>query len=58
MAKATLNKKFKSYTGVLPPNDHRLYLTNRATAGNTIALKVAKKRRRRRAKKEQAKGVP
>ena len=29
MAKATLNKKFKSYTGVLPPNDHRLYLTNR-----------------------------
>ncbi len=29
MAKATLNKKFKSYTGKLPPNDHRLYLTNR-----------------------------
>lgn len=29
MAKATLNKKFKSYTGVLPPNGHRFYLTNR-----------------------------
>ena len=29
MAKATLNKKFKSYTGMLPPNDHRLYITNR-----------------------------
>ena len=29
MAKATLNKKFKTYTGKLPPNDHRLYLTNR-----------------------------
>ncbi|MBO7459008.1 MAG: hypothetical protein J6T80_07135 [Paludibacteraceae bacterium] len=29
MAKATLNKKFKRYTGALPPNDHRLYLTNR-----------------------------
>ena len=29
MAKATLNKKFKSYTGKLPPNGHRFYLTNR-----------------------------
>ena len=29
MAKAKLNKKFKLYTGQLPPNDHRLYLTNR-----------------------------
>ena len=29
MAKATLNKKYKSYTGVMPPNDHRFYLTNR-----------------------------
>ena len=29
MAKATLNKKYKSYTGMLPPNGHRLYLTNR-----------------------------
>lgn len=29
MAKATLNKKFKTYTGVLPPNGHRFYLTNR-----------------------------
>ena len=29
MAKATLNKKFKNYTGKLPPNGHRFYLTNR-----------------------------
>ncbi len=29
MAKATLNKKFKNYTGMLPPNGHRFYLTNR-----------------------------
>ena len=29
MAKATLNKKFKTYTGKLPPNGHRFYLTNR-----------------------------
>jgi len=29
MARVTLNKKFKKYTGVLPPNDHRLYLTER-----------------------------
>ena len=29
MGKVTLNKKFKAYTGVLPPNGHRLYLTNR-----------------------------
>ena len=29
MAKAKLNKKFKAYTGALPPNGHRFYLTNR-----------------------------
>ena len=29
MGKVTLNKKFKDYTGALPPNGHRLYLTNR-----------------------------
>ena len=29
MAKATLNKKYKSYTGILPPNGHRFYATNR-----------------------------
>ena len=29
MAKATLNKKYKKYTGMLPPNGHRFYLTNR-----------------------------
>ena len=29
MAKATLNKKFKKYTGIVPPNGHRFYLTNR-----------------------------
>ena len=29
MAKAKLNKKFKEYTGNLPPNGHRFYLTNR-----------------------------
>ena len=29
MAKAKLNKKFKEYTGKLPPNGHRFYLTNR-----------------------------
>ena len=29
MGKVTLNKKFKTYTGKLPPNGHRLYLTNR-----------------------------
>ena len=29
MARAKLNKKFKDYTGVLPPNGHRFYLTNR-----------------------------
>ena len=29
MAKATLNKKFKTYTGAMPPNGHRFYLTNR-----------------------------
>ena len=34
MGKVGLNKKFKSYTGVMPPNDHRLYLTNRY--GETI----------------------
>ena len=29
MGKVTLNKKFKSYSGVLPPSGHRFYLTNR-----------------------------
>ncbi|MBR6017489.1 MAG: hypothetical protein IK073_02575 [Paludibacteraceae bacterium] len=29
MGKVTLNKKFKTYTGILPPNGHRFYLTNR-----------------------------
>ena len=29
MGKVTLNKKFKAYTGALPPNGHRFYLTNR-----------------------------
>ncbi len=29
MGKVTLNKKFKAYTGKLPPNGHRFYLTNR-----------------------------
>ncbi|MBQ6777237.1 MAG: hypothetical protein IJP52_02885 [Paludibacteraceae bacterium] len=29
MAKATLNKKFKDYTGAMPPNGHRFYLSNR-----------------------------
>lgn len=29
MAKATLNKKFKSYSGALPPNGHRFYISNR-----------------------------
>ena len=29
MARVTLNKKYKAYTGKLPPNGNRLYLTNR-----------------------------
>lgn len=29
MGRVTLNKKFKTYTGKLPPNGNRLYLTNR-----------------------------
>ena len=29
MARVTLNKKYKKYTGKLPPNGNRLYLTNR-----------------------------
>ena len=29
MGRVTLNKNFKEYTGKLPPNGHRLYLTNR-----------------------------
>ena len=29
MGKVTLNKKYKTYTGKLPPNGNRLYLTNR-----------------------------
>jgi len=34
MAKVTLSKNFKKYTGTPPPNDHRFYLTNRF--GETI----------------------
>lgn len=34
MAKVGLNKKYKSYTGTMPPNNHRFYLTNRF--GETI----------------------
>lgn len=34
MGKVTLNKKFEKYTGALPPNGHRFYLTNRY--GETI----------------------
>ena len=29
MARVTLNKKYKAYTGKLPSNGNRLYLTNR-----------------------------
>ena len=29
MGRVKLNKKFKAYTGQLPPNGHRFYLTNR-----------------------------
>ena len=29
MGRVTLNKKFKTYTGAMPPNGHRFYLTNR-----------------------------
>jgi len=29
MGRVTLNKKFKDYTGKMPPNGHRFYLTNR-----------------------------
>ena len=29
MGRVTLNKKFKTYSGKLPPADHRFYLTNR-----------------------------
>jgi len=34
MGKVTLDEKFKSYTGALPPKGHRFYLTNRY--GETI----------------------
>lgn len=34
MAKAKLNRNFEKYTGVLPPNGHRFYATNRY--GETI----------------------
>ena len=37
MGKVTLNKKFKTYTGALPPNGHRFYLTNRSpTCPSTV----------------------
>ena len=42
MGRVTLNNKFKSYTGELPPNDHRLYLTNRY--GETIISHCPKHR--------------
>jgi len=29
MGKATLNKKYKSYSGILPPAGHRFYISNR-----------------------------
>ena len=29
MGKVTLDEKFKSYTGIVPPKGHRFYLTNR-----------------------------
>jgi len=29
MGRVTLNKKYKKYTGMLPPAGHRFYLTNR-----------------------------
>lgn len=29
MGRVKLNKKYKEYTGMLPPNGHRFYLTNR-----------------------------
>ena len=34
MGKVRINKKYKSYTGAMPPNEHRFYLTNRY--GQTI----------------------
>jgi len=34
MGRVTLDEKFKKYTGALPPNGHRFYLTNRY--GQTI----------------------
>ncbi len=34
MGKVKLNKKYKEYTGAMPPNEHRFYLTNRF--GKTI----------------------
>ena len=34
MGKVTLDEKFKSYTGIVPPKGHRFYLTNRY--GQTI----------------------
>ena len=37
MGKVTLDEKFKSYTGALPPKGHRLYLTNRYGRGFVIA---------------------
>ena len=42
MGKVTLDEKFKSYTGALPPNGHRFYLTNRY--GETIISHCPKHR--------------
>ena len=42
MGKVTLDEKFKSYTGALPPNGHRFYLTKRY--GETVISHCPKKR--------------
>ena len=42
MGKVTLDEKYKNYTGVLPPNGHRFYLTNRY--GQTVISHCPKNR--------------
>ena len=42
MGKVTLDEKFKKYTGALPPNGHRFYLTNRY--GQTVISHCPKNR--------------
>lgn len=44
MGRVTLDEKFKKYTGALPPNGHRFYLTNRY--GQTIISHCPKQRDR------------